>query len=114
MKHIFTVLILLLLSVRAFSQALSVPSDGKDFWIGYMYPSYNKVANPTVEGFYGAYLLISAYTDAIVHVNYFDRTTGVEIPSGQYSMPERTGIQVPISLEYVKMQDTGDIPEYNA
>lgn len=41
-------------------QSLALSSDGKDFWVGYMYPSYNKVANPSTGGFYGAYLLCPA------------------------------------------------------
>src|ERR1044072_2364594 len=109
MKHLagkFLIALLVLLSAQAlYSQTLSLPGDGKDFWVGYMYPSYNKVANPTTEGFYGASLLISTYSDNQVQVWYFNRSTGVEIQAQQFSIPARTGKQVPIDLTSVKMDD---------
>jgi hypothetical protein len=95
-------------------QTYSVPSDGKDFWVGYMSPSYNKVAAPATRGFYGAYLLISSYTNNSVTVSFFNRTTGVETPDGTYYVAARTAVQVPMPLAFVEMGDTGDVPEYAA
>src|SRR5947209_16825120 len=108
------IVVLLLLVARAFSQPYGVQSDGKDFWVGYMFPSYNKVANPGTEGFYGAYLLISSYTQNRVTVSYFDRVTGVETPGMIFTLSARTGQQIQLSLDHVKMGDTGDRPEYAA
>src|SRR5438128_1233500 len=119
MKHLSRLLIvavLLTLSAqsRIFSQTLSLPGDGKDFWVGYMFPSFNKVANPGTEGFYAPYLLISTYTQNLVTISYFDKRTGVELIRGSYNIPARTGIQVPMEIESVKMGDTGDAPEFAA
>jgi len=120
MKHksrLLIIAILFLLSAQStplFSQNLSLPGDGKDFWVGYMYPSYNKVGNATTAGFYGAYLLISTYTNNNVTVNYFDHTSGAELLVGQYYIPARTGIQVPINIAQVIMPDAGDVALYTA
>src|SRR5438094_3608731 len=102
------IVVFLLLTVRAFSQPYGVQSDGKDFWVGFVFPSYNKVANPGTEGFYGAYLLISSYTNNRITVSYFDRTTGVESPGTVFSLTARTGQQIQLNLDRVKMGDTGD------
>src|ERR1700720_1406529 len=90
--------VLVLMTSESFSQSFSLPADGKDFWVGYMNPSYNKVANATTLGYYGAYLLISSYSNNTITVSYFDRTTGVEFVSGIYKIPERSGIQIPLNL----------------
>src|SRR5436305_8831851 len=79
-----------------------------------MYPSYNKVCNPGTEGFYGEYLLISSYTQNRITVSYFDRVTGVETPGTIFTLSARTGQQIQLSLDHVKMGDTGDRPEYAA
>src|SRR2546421_11956981 len=100
MKHSYRLLIavfLLALSAESglFAQTLALPGDGKDFWVGYMYPSYNKVGNSSTAGFYGAYLLISSYTDNNVQISYFDKISGVESVGSTYFVAARTGIQVP-------------------
>jgi hypothetical protein len=93
---------------------LEIPSDGKDFWVGYLTPSYNSVIPPATLGFYGAYLLISSYSDNNVTVSFFDRISGSEVVAGTYFVSARTAIQVPLQLPFVKMGDTGDVAEYAA
>ncbi len=106
-------LLLILIAGQASAQ-YSLSSDGKDFWVGYMYPSYNKVANASTDGFYGAYVLVSSYTDNFIQLSYFDKTSGVEMPAGRYKVLARTGIQIPLNIQAVKMNDTGEIPEFTA
>lgn len=114
-KSLLAALLLLLLAQTAIhSQTLSLPGDGKDFFVGYMYPSYNKVANTSTVGFYGASLLISTYTDNNVTIWYFDRTLGFEVMAGRYRIPSRTGIQVALDMTHVLMTDTVEIPEFCA
>jgi hypothetical protein len=112
MKHFIILLLLVILPVAAFSQ---VNSDGKDFWIGYVPPSYTKVAAPPTSGFQSASLLISSYTDNIVSIYFFDRLTGLEqnvYP--YYTVSARTAIQVSLPSYMVKPNDTGDVAEYIA
>ena len=119
MKHIWkpfiaALTLLLLAQTSLYSQTLALPGDGKDFFVGYMLPSYNKVGAPQTDGFYGAYVLISTYTDNHVTVSYFDKTTGVESPGARYFIPERTGIPVQLSIQNMLMADSGDVPEFGA
>ncbi len=120
MKHIFrslalALLLLVLAQTSVFSQqSYQLPADGKDFWVGYMYPSYNKVGNASTDGFYGAFVLVSSYTDNFIQLSYFDKQSGVEKPSGRYKILARTGIQIPLSIQEVRNQDSGDVAEFNA
>src|SRR5471030_1496848 len=79
-----------------------VSSDGKDFYIGLMFPSYNKVAAPETEAFWGAFALISSYSDNIVQVSYFDPLTGKELAPQSYKIPARTGIQVQLDSAHMR------------
>src|SRR5437588_10118350 len=110
MKHISRIVVIALVSIccwqNLFSQTLALPGDGKDFWVGYMFPSYNKVAHPATEGFYGAYLLISSYTNNHVLIHYFDPTSGVEYVARNVNLSARTGTQVPIDISSVIMADS--------
>ena len=79
-----------------------------------MYPSYNKVGNSSTDGFYGAFVLVSSYTDNHIRVSYFNKQTGVEEPGNTYFIPARTGIQIQLDRSHVQMADDGDVPEYGA
>src|SRR5258708_29091739 len=104
MKHIYKILavaLIMLLSAQTAvkSQTYSLPGDGKDFFIGFVNPSYNTVANSSVLAFFGAYALVSSYTDNHVTISYFDKQTGVEVMEARYSIPERTGIKLPLNMK---------------
>src|SRR5258706_15385905 len=94
------------------AQTLALPGDGKDFFIGYITASYVKVADSSVASYFGAYVLVSSYTNNIVAVSYFDKNTGVESINKTYFIAARTGIQIPLDLSFMRMQDSGDIPEF--
>jgi hypothetical protein len=117
MKHIWKsllVALIVLISAQTAvqSQTYSLPGDGKDFWVGFVQPSYNRVAHSATVAFYGAYALISSYTDNHVTVSYFDKISGVEVPGTRYFVPERTGIQVPLNQFQMTPNDTGDVAEF--
>jgi len=117
MKHIWKSLLLafiLVLSAQTAvqSQTYSLPGDGKDFFVGFVNPSYNKVAHPATVAFYGAYVLVSSYTDNHITISYFDKQSGVEMPGTRYYIPERTGIQIPLNTGFMLPNDTGDIAEF--
>lgn len=109
---IVSIAVLFALPLQAQSSS-GVNSDGRDFYLGLMFPSYNKVASPATEAFWGAYALISGYGDkTTVRVSYFDPQTGVEIPGQRYFIPERTGIQVKLDSLHMVPSDAGDIAEF--
>ena len=112
--RIFFVVIVAVMSGSSYGQTLSLPGDGKDFYLGFILPSYNTVANANTGGFFGAYALISTYNDNHVTVSYFDKITGVETPGARYFIPARTGIPVQLSLQNMLMAESGDVAEYGA
>jgi len=94
------------------AQATSgVSSDGKDFYVGYVLPSYNRVANKSVKTFFGAYALVSSYTDNTVHVSYFDSLTGIETVPQSYKVTARTAIQILLDTNFMRMSERGDTIE---
>ena len=99
------------------AQQQGTPSDGKDFYLGFVLPSFNK--NPGLQGrdfhgFFGVYALISSYeSDNLVKVSYFDGS-GREIQSKSVILQARSAIQVALDKASMQMTEPGDIPEYRA
>ena len=92
-----------------------VSSDGRDFYIGYIKPSYNNTSGTSgILGLYSALVLISSYTESRITVSYFDDITGDEITANSYFIPERSGIQMPLDLTKMTMSEPGDQPQYRA
>ena len=71
MKHLAAWLLLILMAFCALPELVSaqqgLPVDGKDFYLGYIYPSINKNPNNSsgrnVSGFFNVYALISSYEE---------------------------------------------------
>ncbi|HEY6170952.1 MAG TPA: hypothetical protein VIX80_01720, partial [Candidatus Kapabacteria bacterium] len=107
MKKIFLVFALFLaFSSQTNGQGFS--TDGKDFYLGFMYPSFNRVIPAFSAGFFRVYAIISSYQDNTAYVSYFndDGTEGVAQP---YKIQARKSVQVPLSVSKLKMTDPGDI-----
>ncbi|HYM19576.1 MAG TPA: T9SS type A sorting domain-containing protein [Candidatus Kapabacteria bacterium] len=93
-------------------------SDGRDFYLGLLYPSYNRTNaySPygNVLGFYGVYALISSYSDNVVTVSYFDLATGTEGNKQNYNVLARRAIQVPLNVAQMKMDSNGERIEWRS
>src|SRR5690349_7763727 len=115
MKRSITSSILLLLvcclfPVLSFAQQ-ALPADGKDFYLGYAYPTYNSnppQAGRNVNGFFHVYALVSAYNDTKVKIAYFDNITGKEIITGVKSVPKRTAVQIELDRTMMTPSPKGD------
>src|SRR5438105_2978287 len=96
-------------SELTFAQGIS--SDGKDFYLGFVYPSYNKnpkISNDQVGGPSGfnVFVKITSYSDNnLVKVSYFDTITHSETTSGQYSLNAHQSIQVPLNWVNLQMSE---------
>src|SRR5258708_4667480 len=117
MKNTIIIFLLFILSGNAFCQQQGFSSDGKDFYIGFVYPSFNK--NPdqpgrSVKGSFGVYALISSYDNNQVTISYFDPASGTETVGGIYSLYAKNAIQVQLQIGNMKLSDTGDSAEYKA
>ncbi len=113
MKKIFLVFLL----HSAFSSQVSaqgISTDGKDFYLGFMYPSFNRVIPAFSAGFFRVYAIISSYQDNTAYVSYFNND-GTETAAQPYKIQARKAIQIPLSVPNMRMTDPGDlIKEYKA
>ncbi len=116
----FVLLINLFFTEKSSAQQFQkgIVSEGKDFYIGYVYPSFNKVTSKIVggnpAGFYNVYALISSFEgNNIVTVSYFD-DNGRETSMLRLSIGAHNAIQVSLNGALMKMDEPGDSPQYRA
>jgi len=113
MKLLLATVFTTLFAISGYAQTSSgVSSDGRDFYVGMVPPSFNTVAAPDVLAFFGAYMLISSYADNTVNISYFDKKTGKESAPQIYHISARTGIQVLLDSAATAMYPKGDSAEY--
>src|SRR4051812_10133068 len=89
----YLIVLFLCLGSLSFAQQQGFSSDGKDFYLGYVYPSFNTNTQTGVNGFFAAYALISSYTNNQVTISYFTQT-GQEIQGEIRSIPAKGAVQV--------------------
>ncbi|MDP4198796.1 MAG: choice-of-anchor D domain-containing protein [Bacteroidota bacterium] len=113
-------LLLVHLSVSSVALAQSqkgIPSDGRDYYLGFMRTSFDCT---TVIPYQSYWILISSYYDCNVTVGYFDHQTGAEVIGSQVHIVAKNYAQVPINLSYVIVSDgnsgnlnvDGEVPEF--
>ncbi|MBS1902480.1 MAG: T9SS type A sorting domain-containing protein [Bacteroidetes bacterium] len=112
-------LLLVGLGSRGNAQSLGggLNADGRDFYIGLLYPSFNAQSinffGRNVQGFFGVYALISSYDDNTITVGYFD-DNGNEINKQTYNVAKRRAVQVPLDIAHMRMTEPGEVAEYKA
>ncbi|MBS1902499.1 MAG: IgGFc-binding protein [Bacteroidetes bacterium] len=117
MKRILILVLAIVLgsSVRSWSQGLN--ADGKDFYLGLLYPSFNAQSinffGRNVQGFFGVYALISSYEDNVITLGYFD-DNGNEINQQTYNVAKHRSVQVPLDIAHMRMTEPGEIAEYKS
>src|SRR6266496_3697215 len=116
MKNFIIILLLLSCSCSLHAQSSSgVSSDGRDFYIGFVYPSFNK--NPAIPGrdfhtyFSASALVTTFYDSATIAVSYF-LSDGTETPKKIYGLRNFLKIVLNDTINPMRMKEPGDIPEY--
>ena len=114
MKKLIILVFTLFLAFSSQIKAQGVSTDGKDFYLGFLYPSYNRVIPAFSAGYFRIYALISSYQDNTVYVSYFN-DDGTEQAAQPYKVQARKAIQVQLSPALLRMTDPGDqIKEYKS
>lgn len=95
-----------------------INSDGRDFYIGYVYPSFNvnpsSSAGRNVAGFFNVLVLITSYDpNNIVKISYFD-TSGKEVPAVSKLVNAKQAFSVALDQKAMLMTEPGDKPEFKA
>ncbi|MDP4230443.1 MAG: T9SS type A sorting domain-containing protein [Bacteroidota bacterium] len=102
---------------RTQAQIQGIPSDGKDFYVGSVLPSYEKnqaTSGRDFHGYFGQYVLISSYEgDNQVTISYFDGS-GTEILGQKNIISSRNSVQIALDRTEMRMTEPGDIPEFHA
>ena len=122
MKRIVLSVLLILMALYILPEFVSaqqgLPVDGRDFYIGFVNPTFNGNPPQLQDGdfriFFGMYVLISSYTDNTAMISYFD-DAGNETPPQPYKIFAQQGIPILLTKAKMLMADTlGDKPEYKA
>lgn len=107
-------LVSIFLASRLFAQSSSgVSSDGRDFYLGYIQPEQVTETVFSYTKYTAAYVLISSYSDNLVGVSYFD-DAGTEQTPIYYQVNANRGIQIPLQVSSMKMDEPGDIPQFRS
>ncbi len=91
----------------------SLTNEGREFYLGMLYPTFNNVAQGYVPVFYHTYALITTYYANSVTVTYFD-AGGVERSPTTTKMPARGTLQFPVDLASMRMDSFPDIPMFRS
>jgi hypothetical protein len=86
-----------------------LPSEGRDFYLGYLTPSYNRVVPEHSKKFFGIFAFVAAYQDTKVYVSYFDSTSGKESTPTEYSVQAFHTLEIPLDTNRMRMKDPGDL-----
>lgn len=107
MKHkaIFAVF---LLFVCTSLRSQGIPSEGRDFYLGYLTPSYNSVVPEHTKKFFGIFAFVSAYQDTKVFVSYFDSVSGKESLPTEYFVKAGRTLEISLDTNRMRMKDPGD------
>jgi hypothetical protein len=78
-----------------------IPSDGKDFYIGYM-PGIRHTTSAWSNVFETYYVLVGSYSDGnIVTISYFDQTTGKEYADPTFVVNKERSYQQVLDMNHM-------------
>lgn len=97
-----------LLSASA-THAQGIPAEGRDFYLGYLTPSFNRVVPDHTKKFFGIFAFVSAYQDTKVFVSYFDSVSGKESLPTEYFLKALGTVEILLDTNRMKMTDPGDL-----
>src|SRR5687767_5951053 len=108
MKKLLALTICLLFSC-AYAQDRGLRSEGREFYLGYIHPSFNDFADTNVTKFFKVYALVSSFEDNEVAVSYFDELTKKEGYPTIYQIKARQTVYIPLDHRVMRMKNPGDI-----
>src|SRR5688572_30568539 len=108
MKKLLTLTVCLLFSC-AFAQDRGFRSEGREFYLGYIQPSFTDFAPFNTPPFFKVYAVINSYEDNEVGVSYFDPATRKEGYPTDYKVKARQTVYIPLDLQQMRMKDPGDV-----
>jgi hypothetical protein len=86
-------------------------SDGNDFYLGLLYPSYNTVSSQASN--YSVVALVSSLEDNTISVSYFDPISGEEEAPTLYKVTALNSTSIPLNIQRMKMPKS-EVSEYRS
>jgi hypothetical protein len=108
MKHKATFAFFLLLVCTSL-RSQGIPAEGRDFYLGYLTPSYNRVVPEDTKKFFGIFAFVSAYQDTKVFVSYFDSVSGKESLPTEHFVKAKQTVEIRLDTNRMRMKDPGDL-----
>lgn len=97
--------------------AQGIPSEGRDFYLGLLFPSYQTLtphlANNSFKA-YASYALISSTSDNHFAIKYYNPKTGSEDTSEHYFIAAHTTYAVKLDTLQMRMSEPGELQEWRA
>jgi hypothetical protein len=110
-------LLLLFLGLIGASSASAqngIPTEGREFFLGMLYPSYNAQKIGVIKQTYNIYALITSQTDNLITVSYYDSSTKEETAFSSYTLAANKTLIVPLDTGMMKMRNLGEYIEYRS
>ncbi len=113
MKKILLLLLFILNTSGLWAQHIGIPSQGREYFIGLIPPSFNYYTTPDILAYYGKYIFISSPNATVVKISYYDSDGHESIPD-TFTVAANTSIQIPLQLPVPKTQPKGDTIEFTS
>ena len=114
MRLILSLGLSLIVSVSCLAQPAGLRSEGREFYLGYLHPSFNDVARAELKAVYKVFALVSSRESNIIKLSYFDKVSHQEQPATSYTVEGGKTVMIPIDWQRMQAADSGDRAEYTS
>ncbi len=87
----------------------SLTNEGREFYLGLLYPTFNNVVQNQTAPYYKVFALITTYYSNTVNVSYFDGSGNEQFPK-MSKIPARGTLQIPLNIAGMRMDSFPEIP----
>jgi len=94
-------------------QKFGISNDGREFYLGMLFPSYYNVQPAADLKFFSVSAVISSYYETDITVSYFD-ASGIETPPQKNHVLAGHSYSLPLDIYSMKMDTASDAPAYKA
>src|ERR1051325_4537264 len=88
--------------IAVFKSHGSLTNEGREFYLGMIYPNFEKTISVALQKNFHVYALIATYYPDTLYVSYFD-DKGVEGTPTKYTIPARSHYQLALDVSKLRM-----------
>jgi len=94
-------------------QLFGLTNEGKEFYLGLLYPSYNTIVNSYLITDFNVCALISTHYENDVSVSYFN-SSGKELDPQSYHLSAETSVKILLDVLAMQMDTASDAASYKS